>query len=458
MIERAGRLRLLSSLLREPSDAAGLAVFRILFGVVMLASVVRFAALGWIRELYLEPSYHFTFLGFGWVRPWPAWGLYLHFALMGASALLLTIGYRTRLSAGLFFVLFSYVELLDKSAYLNHYYLVSLLALLCVFVPSGAAWSLDARRSGGELRVPRGSYWLLRGQMTIVYFYAGVAKLNPDWLWRAEPLRAWLATYSDTPLLGAWVEQPWLAPLMSWGGLVYDLSIAPLLLWRRTRPLGVVFALGFHLTVGWMFPIGVFPWVMLVAMTVFFQPDWPRHFVGPGSVVSRLFRRLAWPVPSATAPRSAWCGPVSGRALTLAAAYLVVQALLPLRFVLYPGWVNWNEEGFRFAWRVMLMEKVGHVEYDVDCPPSGERVHVYPRRELSKLQYRMMSTQPDMIHQYALYLADRYRGTCSSKVRVFADAWASLNGRPSHRLIDNTVDLAREPRSLGPTRFIVSLE
>ncbi len=70
----------------------------------------------------------------------------------------------------------------------------------------------------------------------------------------------------------------------------------------------------------------------------------------------------------------------------------------------------------------------------------------------------MLSTQPDMIHEYALELARRERARTGAEVQVYADAWAALNGRPSQRLLDPTVDLAAEPRSLTSKRWIVPLE
>jgi vitamin K-dependent gamma-carboxylase len=148
---------------------------------------------------------------------------------------------------------------------------------------------------------------------------------------------------------------------------------------------------------------------------------------------------------------------IGGIGATLAALYLGLQVLVPLRFVLYPGNVNWTEEGFRFAWRVMLIEKSGQVEFEVVNHNPPRRWVVYPRSELTPLQYKMMSTQPDMIHEYALHLAERYRRQGYPDVEVRAQAWAALNGRPSQRLIDPAVDLAREPRSLLPKSWIVPL-
>lgn len=431
--------------LDEPVDALGLAFFRIAFGVLMLAAVVRFVAYGWVHDLYIAPPFHFTYLGFDWVKPWPGSGLYFHFALMGLAALGIALGAFTRLSALVFFLTFTYAELIDKATYLNHYYLVSLIALLLCVLPSGAACSVDAwrqRRRGLEVpgRVGRWVYLLLRAQVGLVYFFAGFAKLNADWLLSAEPLRTWLPVHADAPLIGPLLAEPALAYAMSFAGAAFDLSVAPLLFIRRTRRWAYLAAASFHVAVWALFPIGVFSWVMIVSGTIFFEPDWPRRF---------LKERLA-PTGSGTP------SPLRSLGAGLAATYLALQLLVPLRFVLYPGNPNWTEEAFRFAWRVMLIEKSGSVEYRV-VTRDGERV-VRPRDGLTPLQEKMLSTQPDLIHEYALELARRERARTGAEVEVYADAWAALNGRPSQRLLDPTVDLAAEPRSLAPKRWITPLE
>jgi vitamin K-dependent gamma-carboxylase len=422
-------------------DAAGLAAFRASFGAVMLLSVLRFVGRGWVDELYLAPSYHFTYWGFEWVKPWPAWAMYLHFALMGLGALGLCLGASTRLSALLFFVTFTYVELIDKTAYLNHYYLVSLLSLLLCVLPSGAALSVDARRRAAEAPVGNWSYVVLRVQVGLVYAFAGLAKLDHDWLLRAEPLRSWLAHHADLPVIGPLFAGSALPYVMSWAGALHDLLIVPLLLWAPTRKVAYFVAAVFHIAIWLLFPVGVFSWVMLAAATVFFAPDWPRRW---------LSRRNGAASASAPAPRRlpAW-------GLALGAAHLGLQLALPLRHLAYPDAVNWTEQGFRFAWRVMLIEKAGMVEFDVEA--DDQRLTVRPRSELTPLQYKMMSTQPDMIHDYALELARRYTARGHTRVRVYARAWASLNGRPSQPLIDPRIDLAAEPRRFGTARFIVPL-
>ena len=198
---------------RQPVSPASVAAFRIIFGLVGVAAVVRFVANGWVFDVYIEPAYHFTYADFAWVQPWPAWGMYLHFGMLGLASLGVALGYRYRLSIAAFFLLFTYVELIDQTTYLNHYYLVSLLSLIMAFLPMARAASLDAildSRSTSSSRpapaIPVASLWLLRGQLGLVYLFAGIAKLNPDWLLQAQPLTIWLYNSADTPIIGGLVQ------------------------------------------------------------------------------------------------------------------------------------------------------------------------------------------------------------------------------------------------------------
>ena len=200
---------------------------------------------------------------------------------------------------------------------------------------------------------------------------------------------------------------------------------------------------GFHLATWALFNIGVFPWVMIGAATIFFGYGWPRRFVP-----SRLLGSRAWLAPPPAA-RVALIG--------LLAVHFTLQLALPLRHVLYRGDTQWHEQGFRFAWRVMLREKTGMVEFRVAEPHTGRRWRVSPSEELTPQQVKMMAVQPDLLLQYAHHLADRFECSGIGPVEVRADAWAALNGRPSQRLIDPSVDLAAVEDSVQPYAFVVSL-
>lgn len=390
-------------------DGASLQAFRIGLGLLWTFAAVRFVAYGWVEELYLAPSYHFA-----WV-PWavvpPATVLYGLFAAMAMAGLGLAHGRWPRAWAALFLVCFGYVELLDATLYLNHYVLLTLVTM--------GVLAIDWHRP-----MPRWALWGLRFLFATVYLWAGLCKLNPDWLLRGEPLGTWLGARGSWPVVGPLLAHPWTALAMSWGGAAYDLSVPFLLLVRRTRPLGVGLVAFFHVVVWWLFPIGIFPWLMILGVTLFFEPDWPRRFL---------------PAP--------WLGPRAGSERPMApgpsaafVAVLTVLALFPARFLLYDGPVAWTEQGYRFAWRVLLNEKTGQVDFRVEEKDGPGRWRVRPSDELALFQHQQMRTQPDLIVQYARHLQRRFAEQ-GHDVAVYVDSYASLNGRPSQRMVRPDVDL-----------------
>ncbi|MCI0746752.1 MAG: HTTM domain-containing protein [Verrucomicrobia subdivision 3 bacterium] len=339
-----------------PVDIASLVVFRVLFGLTMLVEAGRYLGMDFIGEYYVKPKFHFTYYGFDWVKPWPGIGMYVHFAVLGAAALGVLLGFWYRLSATLLFVTFTYAFLLDQAYYLNHFYLVSLLCLLMVVIPAHRAGSLDAWRAKqmNSSTAPRWVLALLLAQLSIVYFYAGIAKLNGDWL-RGEPFRSWLAPYAQTPVLGLFVGNEWGVQLFNYGGLIFDLAIVPLLLWKRTRVLAFVWAVTFHLLNAILFSIGIFPWLMIAATTLYLRPDWPRLLWAKvkarfnSSTVQRFNDSTLQPFNPSILQRRV--------AISLISAYLAIQLLVPLRHLLYPGSVHWTEEGHRFSWHMKLRDK-----------------------------------------------------------------------------------------------------
>ena len=431
-----------------PADAASIAAFRILFGLLGLATVVRFFAYGWIDVLYIAPAHHFTYPGFGWAQPWPGWGMYAHFAALGllSVGIAFAVGWRWRACAALFGIGFTYVELLDQTTYLNHYYLVSLLALLLAVLPlSGPS-------------VPRWAIWTLRGQIGVVYVFAGIAKLNPDWLLDALPLRIWLYQHGDLPLAGPLLAAAETAYVMSWAGALFDLAVVPALLWRRTRIFAYAALTAFHLLTGLLFPqLGIFPGLMAASALLFLPPDWPRN------LWARIRRRryaaaavmTLTPAP-ARRTRRGWSGVGKAGAVALA-LFALLQIALPLRHYAYPGNVRWSEEGYRLAWRVMLSEKTGFVQYRVRHPATGQTWTAFPDAYLTPLQTERMAIQPALILQTAQLIAADYAGRGYPGVAVYADAWVAFNGRPNARLIDPDTNLAavKPGLALTPKRWIL---
>lgn len=393
------------------------AVFRIAFGLVGLLLVLRFFLMGWIDQLYLEPNYHFAYPGLEWVRPWPGAGMYVHFAVMGLAALCIGLGYRYRVACVTFAVTLAYAELIDRTLYLNHYYWMALTAAVMVFLPLDSTLAVGRR---GPASVPVGVVWMLRFQVGMVYFFAGLAKLNADWLIGAEPLSTWLPARSDMWLIGPALTQPATAYVLSWAGALFDLTVVGWLLWRRTRPIAFVALVVFHTLTWLLFPsIGVFPLLMSLGATVFFDPDWPDRLLG---------RPLVSTVPKDGLRRGT---------LIAAGIYCLVMITVPLRHHLIDDDVKWNGLGYLGSWQVMLSEKSGSATFLVTDPETGATWRVPPPGYLSRRQIEVMATDPVMIQQTAALVSADHGGAA-----VSADVWLSFNGRPSVRYTDPDVVIA----------------
>ena len=420
-------------------SGASLAALRILFGTLMLAATLRFAAMGWIDTLLLAPRFHFTYWGFGWVHPWPPPLMHVHFVLLGLAALLVLLGLFYRVAIVSFAMLFLYVELIDVTTYLNHYYAITLMALLLSFLPAANTLSLDAwraKRRGTPMdaSVPRAAVVVLQAQLAIIYFFAGVAKLGADWLLRAEPLTTWLLTRTELPVIGPRLAHPAVPFVMSWAGMLFDLTIPLWLCLNRTRKVAYLAVVVFHALTAWLFPIGMFPWVMIGLTPIFFGPDWPLQ------LARSMGRKVEIPAPSLVATSSSSHARRWGIAM---AAWLAVQCIVPLRHHLYRGDVLHTEEGFRYAWAVMIVERRGSVSYRLR-DAQGRVREASPSEELTALQTAMMATQPDLILQYAHHLHRAH----PEAIAIYADAFVSTNGQPQCRLVDPDVDLAAEEDSI----------
>ena len=420
-----------------------LAVFRIAFGLIMAYDVWRFVKYDRLYRYYVEPEFWFTYYGFSWVKPLPEPYIYYAWYLVGALAILVALGLFYRVAIAGFTLLFSYFFLLDKSEYLNHFYMVILFAGLLCLLPANRAWSLDAVlfRRGRSEAVPRWSIWALRTQMEIILIYAGLVKITEDWL-KLEPLGTWLRASADYVFFGELLYHDWVIAVGAYGTIVLHLLGAPLLLFRRTRlPTFIVYCF-FHVANAFFFNIGVFPWLTIAATTIFFEPDWPRRFL---NWLGGRFRTLPPPalVTAPALPRS-WA---SLSLVGVLLAWMVLQVLVPLRSFLYPGEVRWAGEGHRFSWRMRIYDREARGTFEVVDPATGERWDVEPTYYLTQRQADTMMTRPDMILQFAHYLEGLWAHDGYRDVEVYAHVDMSLNGREYQPLVKPDVDLTTRTTS-----------
>lgn len=430
----------------KPISIYPLVYFRIVFGLLMFLEGIGAVVLGWVQEHYVEPGWHFNYIGLGWLYPLPGQGMVYVYLLMSAVGLLLLLGWHYRLFSVLFFLLFGYCFFSEKTHYLNHHYLIFLVSGLMVFLPVHRKFSLDVRRKPKLERdvVPNWALWLLRLQLVIVYFYAGIAKIQADWL-SGRPVRIWMSRKADYPLIGQWLAREEMVWFISWGGIMFDLSIAWLLLYKPTRRVGFVAAVLFHVFNSVVFKVGVFPWFMIFATVLFFEPEEIARWFFRVRVEAQRLLSVKLLVPD-------WQRNLTALLLGL---YLAFQVLFPLRHLLIPGDVNWTEEGHRFSWRMMLRSKSGRVYFIVVDPATGSRFHVRPSTYLTRDQTFEMADHPDMIWQFAQFLKEEYQQKGIPDPQVYAQSMVSLNGHPNSPLVNPETDLAAIPYTWGAKPWVM---
>lgn len=441
----------LKQYIEQPVYSAALAVFRLFFGLMIFASTVRFWLKGWIEELYIQPKFFFSYYGLDWIKPLGEY-TYILFIVCGVSALFFAIGLFYRWATTLLFMSFTYIEFMDKTNYLNHYYFVTLVLFLMIWLPAHVNFSVDSIRKPSIRKrfIPRWTLGSIRAMMAIVYVYAGLAKLNSDWLLEAMPLRLWLPANNDMPIIGGLFNHLWVAYFFSWFGAVYDLFIPFFLLNRKTRPYAYFTVIAFHLMTAALFPIGVFPFVMIVSALVFFDSE------DADRVLQKL--KVTWSRLSVAENRSLYTFAPFQKKLVqpMFAIFFAVQVLMPWRYLLNEGELFWTEEGYRFSWRVMLMEKMGYAQFVVKDAETGKRIAVNNNEFLTRNQEKMMATQPDFMLQYAHHLKEHFEKKGMNNPEVYATVYVAMNGRRSRLYVDTAVDLAKETDTWKHKKWITA--
>jgi hypothetical protein len=363
-----------------PVNGTSLAAFRIAVGIIIALEALALVqpnpaaistGLTPLQTYYAAPdiTFHFPYAGFEWLPLLPAaWMNVLVFVLAG-SAVCVAVGFCYRAAVVTMFLSWAYFFLVEstRTYWQSHYYLEFLAVFLLMWMPAARRWSIDARlrrRRDEPLTVPFWTLAVLRGQLVIAYFYAGVAKINADWLLDAVPVRWFLAephvTRPFEPFLSGtlleWfrniLHSPAFAYFISYTGLVFDLAIGFLLLARRTRTMGLVLMLCFHGTNHLLIfdDISWFPLLGLTTATIFLNPDWPERLLHRfrRSTPQPAKRRKTAPTTPAQPARIA----LSPFTVPLVLAWLVWQSLMPLRHFAIPGDARFTYEGLSFSWRL----------------------------------------------------------------------------------------------------------
>ena len=304
---------------------------------------------------------------------------------------------------------------------------------------------------------------IIKLQIGLVYFFAGISKLNYHWLLEAQPLINWLKHQSDFPVIGKLFLYDFTAYLFSWVSAIFDIFIFFLLIDKRSRWISYFVAFVFHIMTAIMFPIGVFPYVMIASTLIFFNDNFHKKIIDFISKYGLLNSSKS------IEEKNNYQTKTNSVLKFFLIGFFTLQLFLPLRFMLYPGKLFWTEQGYRFSWRVMLIEKAGYSQFYIHEPKMDRKMLIQNRDYLTPQQEKMMSTQPDMILQYAHFLSKTFKDSClvesngeiikmGRNPKITADITVSLFNKGSRKFIDSEKNLSEIKRGFGNKEWILDYE
>ncbi|TKS56195.1 HTTM domain-containing protein [Mesohalobacter halotolerans] len=418
----------MKNILFKRVDNSPLILFRIIFGFLIAAEAWGAIATGWIKRTLIEPEFTFSFIGFDFLQPLPGDWMYAYYIIMGLTGLFVMIGYKYRLNIILYTVMWTAVYLMQKTSYNNHYYLLILLLIFMSIVPAHRYKSVDVKLNP-KLKCHHMPNWVIIfiiAQLWIVYTYASVAKIYPDWLDATVP-KLLMQGKSHFYLVGELLQQSWIHYSIAYFGILFDLLIVPALLWKKTRNLAFFISVFFHLFNSFIFHIGIFPYMSL-AFTLFF---YPKEFINRKFLKSKPFYDKADVV-----------APNYHKSLTgFIIIWLCIQFALPLRHWFIEGDVLWTEEGHRMSWRMMLRTKSSSTLIKIVNPDNNKTFYVQKKDYLTKKQQRMLA-KPDGVWQFCQRLKEEYQSK-GDDIEIYVRSRVSVNGKPYKPLIDPKQNMAQ---------------
>lgn len=411
-------------------DNSGLIIFRIIFGLLCFLESVGAVFTGWVRRTLIEPNFTFSFIGFEWLQPLPGNWMYAYYIIMGIFGVFIMLGYKYRFSALMFTVMWTATYLMQKSSYNNHYYLLAILSFFMVLMPAHRYASLDVKHNPSlkRLSMPSWCKWVFVFQLLILYTYASIAKLYPDWL-NTTVIALFMDSKISLPIIGELLQQKPIHYFIAYGGILFDGLIIPLLLYKHTRKYAFFASIFFHLFNAIVFQIGIFPFLSLAFSLFFFQPKTIKTIF----LKKKPFYELA----------EVSVSKYSKILTAFLVVYFTIQIALPLRQHVFKDTVLWTEEGHRLSWRMMLRSKNGNTKFTVIDKATNNAMPINLNDFLTRKQIRSIGSKPDVIWQFAQHLKQHFAKKGTS-VSVFVNTFVSVNGKASKQLIDPKVDLANE--------------
>ena len=470
-----------TTILFREVNASSLGILRLLFGFILLEDFVNFHSYFYS---YLEPSeFYNTYEFFHWVKMMPKYLLDIFFYGAITSCLLFALGIHYRLNACITFFSWTYIFLVDKGHYNNHFYLVTIILFLFCIV-GGDRWGALSKNK--KTTVPYWHVLIFRWQIAIVYFYGGIAKIHGDWM-NGFPMRYWLEAISNKypEFIQPIFHTNWMALAFSWSGLVFDLFVPFLLLSKKWRYWTIFPVVAFHTINDFTWEIGDFPTIMLASTPIFFASNWADVFykkyaankllisaILGGAILAiihgyfiqeDLFKSTNFYIKLCSYPILLYLflsrnkekdtaidlEPVflkqKKSSLFLLIAWFSFQLLFPFRHWLYQGHPSWTGEGHLFAWRMMLVDSVDAWRMKVIVPETGEELPIALNQYVNYRQYRKMRRTPKSFLRFAHHIKEKVEANGVKNPIIKMEIWKSVNNRAPRLLNDTTLNYATVP-------------
>lgn len=438
---------LLSELLREkswlkqllqPASIYPVVALRVMFGLALCWWSLQMLASGAVYSLYISPGFLFHFPGLSWLKPLPGYGMYIVFTAIFLCSLLISLGWFFRIATSLFVILFTYISFIDRTVSLSYHYLIILLGIMLAVSPAHRMFSLDLLRKP-LLRVDYIPLWFLKAiklQVAMVFFFAGMAKLEADWLFQGRPVSVWLSDLASRFGFSYdfSADSVWISVLISWAWILSDFILPHFLLDVRTSKKAFLYVLLTQVFIFLLFPAGFFPMLLIMVCVVFL----------PSKGIHELISRISYFLNDLFG----FNGDVfkEGRSfmiqyrnkgvfLVFFSVYLGLQVLLPVGLFLSWGSEKWADSAFHISWNMHLNEREGKISfYRINQNQNFEELQL--EQILTPHQVQSMTENPVLIGQFVSYLSKKMGSPESDASEIRADLDVSFNGREPVRIID----------------------
>ncbi len=271
-----------------PQSPLPIALFRVIYGLLVIATLtlLRPDWLAWygphawvsLSTMHtLEPG---TRLNLFAVIPQTDTWINAFFWIFLGSAILLTIGFLTRLNSVLVFLCLA--SLHQRNVYILHAgdTFLRVAGFFLIFAPAGAALSIDRliriRRGKEDASIQPRSPWaqrMIQFELALVYFATFCVKV------KGAPWLQGTATYYILHLdefkrfpIPSWFLHPLMLKLESWTALVLEFSLGVLIWVKELRYFVLTLGLLFHLSLEYSLNIPLFQWDILSAYILFIDP------------------------------------------------------------------------------------------------------------------------------------------------------------------------------------------